>query len=38
MAEPFKKHKLWGSKISIVGVDDGFHNNIEDKLGNCNVG
>ena len=37
MAELFKKHKLWGKEISIVGVDDGFRKNIEDKLDNCNI-
>ena len=37
MAELFKKQKLWGNEISIVGVDDGFHKNIEDKLDNCNI-
>ena len=29
MAELFKKHSLWGSKISIVGIDGGTHKNAD---------
>jgi len=32
MAELFKKHELWGNKVSIVRIDGGFHEKIEENV------
>ena len=38
MAELFKKHSLWGSEISIVGIDGGAHKNADcDADDDCDV-